>query len=196
MEWQHKAANNFNGFPMRLQTLGVARAGHSTSTLNWLHSSLSSHTPPPRFLLCSFIGAAACECLSQSGREKKDEAEATPMPCECCGTVWMRSECEWVWLWMCMWTGMVSGQPEMHCFTRNFIRVFIMPSVAQCGEKKCQKQHFINAKVIKIINEEYRRGAAQVSAVFRVQFPKDSTAIPHNSWNVSQVESKAYLLLP
>lgn len=97
MEWQHKAANNFNGFPMRLQTLGVARAGHSTSTLNWLHSSLSSPTPPPRFLLCSFVAAAACECLSQSGREKKDEAEATPMPCECCGTVWMRmnvSECD------------------------------------------------------------------------------------------------------
>lgn len=100
MEWQHKAANNFNGFPMRLQTLGVARAGHSTSTLNWLHSSLSSPTPPPRFLHCSFVAAAACECLSQLGREKKDEAEATPMPCECCGTVWMRSECEWVRVWV------------------------------------------------------------------------------------------------
>lgn len=72
----------------------------------------------------------------------------------------------------------------MHCFTRNFIRVFIMPSVAQCGEKKCQKQHFINAKVIKIINEEYRRGAAQVSAVFRVQFPKDSTVILETLFNL------------
>lgn len=48
----------------------------------------------------------------------------------------------------------------------------------QCGKKKCQKWHFINAKVIKIINEEYRRGAAEVSAVFRLQFPKDSTEIP------------------
>lgn len=82
----------------------------------------------------------------------------------------------------------------MHCFTRNFIRVFIMPSVAQCGKKKCQKRHFINAKVIKIINEEYRRGGAQVSAVFRVQFPKDSTEIPHRSRNVIEPSLKQMCL--
>lgn len=151
MEWQHKAANNFNGFPMRLQTLGVTRAGHPPlPTRNWLHSLLHPYSTPVSTLqLCSSCGVWMFIAIA-GAREKRwsgSNANAMWMLWYCvnaneCGRVSVNVLWIWVWMWMCMWTGMVSGQPEMHCFTRNFIRVFIMPSVGAVWQKEVPEMAF------------------------------------------------------
>lgn len=99
MEWQHKAANNFNGFPMRLQTLGVARAGHSTSTLNWLHSILFPHSPSTVSTLQLCCSCGVWMFIAVGAREKRwsgSNANAMWMLWHCVNA----NECEWVRVWV------------------------------------------------------------------------------------------------
>lgn len=146
MEWQHKAGNNFNSF----QCWGV----RNSSRGNPLVLPTRCSSPVSTLLQLWSVIEAGARNKNWSGNSAN--------------AMWT----EGMWMWMWMWMGgrragmgymnvecggrSVNGacewwieQPEMHCFTSNFILVFIMRRSVRRASMAGQKRHLINAKVIK-----------------------------------------------